>query len=158
MNTRDDSLFSSKAAKWKSEAMLDHKCIVIVTGFYEPRKVGKESYPYVLHRSDFEVFGLCGYYTKQENGLTFSMLTIQANAFMGKIHNAAKRMPMTLHPDEKEKYFELNNEDALQEEFSKKYCIPLDYKPAHRSVLNTRIDSNHKGVIEAIFHPILTDF
>ena len=48
LNTRDDSLFTYKAAAWKTAAILDHKCIVIVTGFYEPHKVGKTSYPYLF--------------------------------------------------------------------------------------------------------------
>jgi putative SOS response-associated peptidase YedK len=158
LNTRDDSLFNFRAAEWKSEAILDHKCIAIVTGFYEPHKVGKDSYPYLLYQPDFEAFGLCGYYTEQENYLTFSVLTTEANELMEKVHNAAKRMPMTLHPDDKEHYFDLNTEEELKEEFSKHYCITLDHRAVDRSVLNSRIDSNKKEIIQEVFHPIITDF
>ena len=158
LNTRDDSLFSFRAAEWKTDAILENKCIMIITGFYEPHKVGKDSYPYLLHRPDFEVFGLCGYYTEQEDYLTFAILTTQANDLMGKIHNGAKRMPMTLHPDDKENYFDLNTEEALKEEFSRHYCITLDHRAVDRSVLNSHIDSNKEEIIKEVFHPIITDF
>tara|TARA_B100001059_G_C17689479_1_gene504159 strand:- start:228 stop:608 length:381 start_codon:yes stop_codon:yes gene_type:complete len=110
LNTRDDSLFSYRVADWKTEAILHYKCIVLATGFYEPYKVGKESYPYLMQRPDFKIFGLCGYYTEQENSKTFSVLTTRADDFMSKIHNAAKRMPMTLYPEYKESYFDLGTE------------------------------------------------
>jgi putative SOS response-associated peptidase YedK len=158
LNTRDDSLFSYRAAEWKTDAILENKCIAIVTGFYELHRVEKESYPYLLHRPDFEVFGLCGYYTKQTDFLTFSVLTTEADDLMSKIHNAAKRMPMTIDPSEKESYFDLNTEEALKAEFSKRYSIPLDHRAVDRSVLNSRIDTNHENIIQEIFHPIITDF
>jgi len=158
LNTRDDSLFSMRSAQWKSDAMLNNKCIVIVTGFYEPHKVDKVSYPYLLHRPDFEAFGLCGYYTEQNADKTFSIITVEADSLMERIHNAAKRMPMTIHPDDKEGYFDLDTEEALQEEFSKKYSITLDHRAVNRSVLNSHVDSNHEDIISEVFHPIITDF
>lgn len=158
LNTRDDSLFSSRAAEWKTDAVLENKCIAIVTGFYEPHKVGKESYPYLLHRPDFELFGLCGYYTEQTDQLTFSIITTEANDLMSKIHNAAKRMPMTILPEDKESYFDLDTEDKLKAEFNKSYSIPLAYRAVDRSVLNSNRDSNHKKIIKKIYHPIITDF
>ena len=158
LNTRNDSLFSYRSANWKTEAILDQKCIALVTGFYEPHKVGKESYPYLLYRPGFEIFGLCGYYTEQKHGKTFSVLTSGADDYMSKIHNAAKRMPMTLYPEDKESYFNLKSEEALKGEFAKQYRILLNHRAVERSVLNTRIDNNHERIIQEIFHPIITDF
>lgn len=158
LNTRDESLFSSRAAEWKTDAVLENKCIAIVTGFYEPHKVGKESYPYLLHRPGFELFGLCGYYTEQTDQLTFSIITTEADDLMSKIHNAAKRMPMTILPEDKEFYFDLDTEDKLKAEFNKSYSIPLAYRAVDRSVLNSNRDSNHKKIIKKIYHPIITDF
>ncbi len=158
LNTRDDSLFTFKAAEWKTEAMLTQKCIMIVSGFYEPHKVDSTSYPYLLHRPDFEAFGLCGYYTQQETGPTFSIVNMQANDLLSKVHNAAKRMPMTIDPDEKENYFELNTEEDLKKEFATRYCIQLDHRAVDRSVLNSRIDSNTESIIQEVHHPIITEF
>ena len=67
-------------------------------------------------------------------------------------------MPMTLHQDDKENYFNLNTEEALKEEFSRHYCITLDHGAVDRSVLNSRIDSNKEEIIQEVFHPIITDF
>lgn len=158
LNTRDDSLFSYKAASWKTDAILAHKCIVIVTGFYEPHKVGKDSYPYLLHKHNFEPFGLCGYYTQQEHEKTFSVVTTQANNLLSKIHNAAKRMPLTIDADDKESYFDLDTEEALKKEFSSNYSVPLDFRAVDRSVLNSRIDTNVASILDEVFHPIITEF
>lgn len=159
LNTRDDSLFSFKSAEWKSEAVLTQKCIVLVTGFFEPHKVDGVSYPYLLHRPENEMFGLVGYYTKQENQqLTFSILTTEANNFMAKVHNAAKRMPMTVLPEDKESLFALDTEKQLKKEFSLSYAVPLEAKAVHRDILNSRIDTNAEEYLTDIFHPIITDF
>ena len=158
LNTRDDSLFTFKSAHWKSDAMLENKCIVLVTGFFEPHKVGKESYPFMLYEPNNEVFGLCGYYVNQGDYLTFSIVTNTANEYMAKVHNGAKRMPMTISADEKESYFELNTIEDLQRVFSSKYCIPLEHKAVDRAVLNSRIDSNYPEITNEVNHPIIFDF
>lgn len=153
LNTRDDSLFTYKSAQWKSDAMLENKCIALVTGFFEPHKVGKDSYPFMLHEPNNEVFGLCGYYVDQGDYLTFSVVTNTASDYMAKVHNGAKRMPMTISADEKESYFELNTIV-----FKSKYCIPLDHKAVDRAVLNSRIDTNYPEITNEVTHPIIFDF
>ena len=159
LNTRDDSLFSFKSALWKSEAALHQKCIVLVTGYFEPHKVSNVSYPFLLHRPEYDVFGLVGYYTKQsDNSLTFSIITTEANEFLSKVHNAAKRMPMSVLPEDKESIFELNSERLLQKEFQLHYSVQLQVKPVHRDILNSRIDTNSESYLTNIFHPIITDF
>ena len=159
LNTRDDSLFSFKSAEWKSEAVLSQKCLVLVTGFFEPHKVNKISYPYLLHRPDNEVFALVGYYTEQHDGSkTFAVLTTEANDFMERVHNIAKRMPMTLLPEDKEALFALDTEAELRKEFSLRYSVSLEAKAVHRDILNARIDTDSEGYLSEVYHPILTDF
>lgn len=159
LNTRDDSLFSYKSAAWKSEAVLKQKCIVLVNGYFEPHKVSNVSYPYLLHRPNFDVFGLVGYYTKQkDNSLTFSVITTKANEFVGKVHNAAQRMPMSILPEDKESIFDLTTESDLKNEFQLCYSVPLKAKPVDRAILNSRIDTNSDQFLNDVFHPIITDF
>ncbi|MAD98635.1 MAG: hypothetical protein CMB99_15035 [Flavobacteriaceae bacterium] len=159
LNTRDDSLFTEKAAGWKSEAALHRKCIVLVSGYFEPHKVANVSYPYLLHRSDFELFGLVGIYTKQrDHSLTFSVLTTKADDFLARVHNAAKRMPMSVLPEDKDSVLSITTEEHLKKEFQIGYSVPLQAKAVHRDILNSRIDTNNDKYVTDIFHPIFTDF
>ncbi len=159
LNTRDDSLFSERAAGWKSEAALQRKCLVLVSGYFEPHKVANVSYPYLLHRRDFELFGLVGIYTKQkDNSLTFSVLTTKADDLLSRVHNAAKRMPMSVLPEDKDSIFSITTEEHLKKEFQIGYSVPLEAKPVHRDILNSRIDTNAERYLTDIFHPIFTDF
>lgn len=159
LNTRDDSFFSNKIATWKSEAVLYQKCLVLVTGFFEPHRVGKVSYPYLLHRSEFQLFGLAGIYTKQQDGLlTFSIITTRANKFLEKVHNGAKRMPISLLPEEKMKLLARTSEESLTQLFDEQQSVPLQAMPVHRDILNAQKDTNSEEFLTNIFHPIFTDF
>ena len=159
LNTRDDSLFTNKSANWKSSTVLTQKCLVIVTGFFEPHKVNKISYPYLLERPNKEIFALLGYYTKQNEGLlTFSILTTNANEYLSKVHNEAKRMPLTVLPENKQSIFDLTTEEDLKNKFSLNYSIPLEAKAVSRDIFNSRIHTNSEKYTNEIFHPIITEF
>ena len=155
LNTRDDSLFSPKLAEWKSEAVLYQKCIIIVSGFYEPHRSNDISYPYLLYKEDYNLFGLLGYYTNQEDFLTCSILTTTADDYLSKIHNKAKRMPLTLDPTDVEYYLNLNTEENLKREFKEFRSIELLNKPVDKSVLNSRVDSNKKEILQEMYYPEL---
>jgi len=155
LNTRDDSLFSFKSAEWKSEAVLNQKCIVIVTGFYEPHKVGKESYPYLLYQDNYSLFGLLGYYTHQEDFLTCSILTTTADKLMSNIHNGAKRMPMTVDPQDIEYFLNKDSDESLKEEFKTFRSIDLRYRSVDKSVLNSKVTSNQKEILQEVYYPEL---
>lgn len=78
---------------------LDRRCLVPVTGFFEPHHRGKEVYPYLFTRKDRELFALAGIFQESswvKGGRGFSILTIDADEETARIHNRKKRMPLII--------------------------------------------------------------
>lgn len=104
LNATSEKLFTSThfmdSAKYR-------RCIVPVSGFYEPyrviRKKGKDfSIPFFFERRDKKITKLAGIYefTKAENidevYVTFAILTKKATPLFSKIHHTKKRRPVIL--------------------------------------------------------------
>ena len=105
LNATAERLLESKLFK---PAALNHRCLVLSSGFYEwrhykPAGAKKEiAYPYFITLTNQPLFYMAGIYqpwTDKETGETmdtFSIVTTKANAFMEQIHNKKKRMPTIL--------------------------------------------------------------
>jgi putative SOS response-associated peptidase YedK len=105
LNATAERLFESKLFK---PAALNHRCLVLSSGFYEwrhykPAGAKKEiAYPYFITIKEQPLFYMAGIFqpwTDKETGETmdtFSIVTTKANAFMEQIHNKKKRMPTIL--------------------------------------------------------------
>ncbi|MCK0132201.1 SOS response-associated peptidase [Flavobacteriaceae bacterium F08102] len=153
LNTRDDSLFSIKAAKWKTEAVLHHKCLVIVSGFYEPHKGANQHIPYLLYRPNYALFGLLGYYTLQAGHKTCSILTTKANEQLALIHNVGKRMPIMVHPQDSSYYFNLGTEAQFKNALSAYDGVDdLLARSVHTDVLNAKKMSNRASILNEVIY------
>jgi putative SOS response-associated peptidase YedK len=105
LNATAERLLESKLFK---PAVLNHRCLVLSTGFYEwrhykPVGAKKEmAYPYYISIKEQPLFYMAGIYqpwTDKESGETmdtFSIVTTKANGLMEQIHNKKKRMPTIL--------------------------------------------------------------
>jgi putative SOS response-associated peptidase YedK len=105
LNATAERLLESKLFK---PAALNHRCLVLSSGFYEwrhykPAGAKKEiAYPYFITIKEQPLFYMAGIFqpwTDKETGETmdtFSIVTTKANAFMEQIHNKKKRMPTIL--------------------------------------------------------------
>jgi putative SOS response-associated peptidase YedK len=105
LNATAERLLESKLFK---PAVLNHRCLVLSTGFYEwrhykPVGAKKEmAYPYYISIKEQPLFYMAGIYqpwTDKETGETmdtFSIVTTKANGLMEQIHNKKKRMPTIL--------------------------------------------------------------
>ena len=101
LNAKSEKLFSS--AMYKPLA-LTKRCIVPVTGFFEPhtteiKKNGKPfKVPFFFERRDKEIINLAGIYGFTTDGYaSFTILTKAATPLFEKIHNTKKRRPVILH-------------------------------------------------------------
>jgi len=106
LNATAERLLESKLFK---PAALNHRCLVLSSGFYEwrhykPAGAKKEiAYPYFITIKEQPLFYMAGIFqpwTDKETGETmdtFSIVTTKANAFMEQIHNKKKRMPTILN-------------------------------------------------------------
>lgn len=106
LNATCERLFESKLFK---PAALEHRCLVLSSGFFEWRHykpIGSKkeiAYPYFISVINQPLFYMAGIYqpwTDKESGETmdtFSIVTTKANALMEQIHNKKKRMPTILN-------------------------------------------------------------
>jgi putative SOS response-associated peptidase YedK len=89
-------------------SMKDKRCLVPTTGFYEWRGTGKGKTPYLVRRTDEELFAMAGLYDhwKDPYGkevLSFTILTTAANELMAGIHD---RMPVILAREDENEWLE----------------------------------------------------
>lgn len=105
LNAKAETVFEKPSFR---NSIAHKRCIVIVNGFYEWRTEGKIKYPYYIHLKEQDFFSLGGIYENWANKTTgelintFSIITVDANPLMQKIHNLKKRMPFII-PIAKEK-------------------------------------------------------
>jgi putative SOS response-associated peptidase YedK len=104
--------------KMFKEAVIQTRCIIISSGFFEWRhifpvskKTGKPlktpvRYPYYIHLPENEYFYMAGIYNDwedqetHENVQSSAILTADANELMEPVHNKRKRMPTILTEEE----------------------------------------------------------
>ncbi len=105
LNARLESLLSKKAFSVPAK---QKRCIVPSTGFFEWERVRSGKIPWFIHHQTEHIFSMAGLWdtwTDNNNGMiyqTFSIVTTVANAFMEKIHNTKKRMPLILTKENEE--------------------------------------------------------
>ena len=158
LNTVSENLFTEKVARWKSDAMIQQKCVVLATGFFEPHKHKGNSYPHFVKSTEHEMFGFCGYYTVQDDDiLTCSILTIEANEQMKQIHNTPTkngyRMPMTIPPEDIDYYFKLNTADALRAEFSEYRSLNYENYTVSQDINSSKVQSNRRDILDEVHYP-----
>ena len=93
LNAQSEKLFDHFIYKHSS---MTRRCIVPVTGFYEPHHFNKKKYPYYLYNMDKEPLLLAGIYTVLDQLVTFTILTQSASSLLERIHNNKKRQPVIL--------------------------------------------------------------
>lgn len=102
-NARVEKMLKDEKSIWNK---LQHqRCVILATGFFEHKEIGKQKQPYYISPSEDEVFTIAGLYS----GNTFSLLTRPANTLMASIHNGgehAGRMPFILPHDKFEKWLQ----------------------------------------------------
>ena len=150
LNAKSEKLFDHFIYKY---SVLSKRCIIPVTGFYEPHEHKKKKYPYYIHRKDNESFGLAGIYTLLEEGLaTFTILTKEASPLFEKIHNVRKRQPVLLRRDfEKAWVGEDLSEDKIKEIISIPYEEDeLDPYPVNRDLFSSRLNSDVENITDKV--------
>ncbi len=105
LNAQGETVFNKPSFKY---SIINKRCLVLSSGFFEWQHVGKNIYPYYIFPKDDDLMAMGGIYSEwinKEDGEifhTFSIITTEANTLMAQIHNTKKRMPFIL-TKEKEK-------------------------------------------------------
>jgi putative SOS response-associated peptidase YedK len=102
INAKSETIFESKLYK---KAIVQRRCLVPVSGFFEWKREGTSKRPFKIYLKDAPIMSLAGIWTAWRAGSleeqrSLSILTTAANDFMSQIHN---RMPVILEPKQFDK-------------------------------------------------------
>ncbi len=156
LNAKSEKLFDHFIYKYSS---LTRRCIVPVTGFYEPHHFNRKKYPYYIHKANDEPLALAGIYTVLDQVVTFSILTKPASPLFESIHNVKKRQPILLSNEVENNWLmdELN-ESQIREIINLSYDDDsLETFTVSKDLFNPSIDSNSTKIAHRVNYPELNE-
>lgn len=155
-NARAEELWDSKIY---AKAINTQRCLIWADGFFEPHRINNQSIPYYCYQpsspksSNRQLFAFAGLYSKTENNaLTCTIITTEANDFFAEIHNVKKRMPMVLshqfYQDWLNPYANtLQIKDLLHNGFTSE---AFKAHPVSSNIYNKNIDSNIPDILNEV--------
>ena len=151
LNAQSEKLFNHFIYK---HSAFTRKCIIPVTGFFEPHEHEKKKYPFYIHNKG-HLISLAGIYSLIEDLPTFTILTKTANSFFSKIHNVKKRQPIILDDSIKNNW--LKN-DLSEEEL--KGILNFDTPnllahPVSKDLFSPKINSNVETILEKVTYDVV---
>jgi putative SOS response-associated peptidase YedK len=145
LNAQSEKLFDHFIYK---HAAKSRRCLVPVTGFFEPHEHKSKKYPVYISRKDKEAFALAGIYTLIGGIPTFSILTKPASPLFEKIHNKKKRQPILISPNQEQAWLQDNlNDNQIQELINLQYPDKeLNPYTVTKDLFSPKINSNTSGI------------
>jgi len=146
LNARCEKMFSHFLYK---ASIFSKRCIIPVTGFFEPFTHMKKKYPVFIHQKNDEVFSMAGIYTIIENYVTFSIITTAANPFFEGIHNIKKRQPKIFNLEQAGLWLESSlAQNKIEELLHTESQIEFEAYTINKDVFKSSVDSNYPSIIE----------
>lgn len=154
LNARSEKLFEHFIYK---RSIYTRRCVIPVTGFYEPHQFNSKKYPYYIHRKDNNAFGLAGIYSLIDTTLTFSILTKKASLYFEDIHNVKKRQPVILNLQNEKKWLHttLTKKDINTIVNSPNTDKELEAYTVSKDLFKPQIDSNISSITSPVIYPEL---
>lgn len=154
LNARSEKVFNHFIYR---DSIIDRRCIIPVSGFYEPHTYKKKKYPFYFKSADNLPLALAGIYTVIDTYITFSILTKNATPLFDKVHNLKKRQPVILSLENSKNW--LNNaletnhiNDLLNLEYPESQ---LETYPVSKELFNPKVNSDIETIIEKTEYPEL---
>ena len=156
LNAQSEKLFNHFIYK---NVALTQRCIIPVTGFFEPHTHQKKKYPYYIHRNDDEILSLAGIYTVIGTYITFSILTKKASPLFEKIHNIKKRQPVILNSETETEWLDNSlSMKSVTEIINQPYNDNLlETYTVSKDLYNTRIDTNIETITDKVSYAELNN-
>ena len=156
LNAQSEKLFSHYLYR---EASMVRRCVIPVTGFFEPHHQKNKSFPYYISSGKNELLSLAGIYNVIDTYITFSILTQKASPLFEHIHNKKKRQPLILNEDGVEEWL---NPDSSMEIIKKlvQQHYPeekLDYYTVSKDLYSTKMDTDFPNILDRINYPELQE-
>lgn len=154
LNAQSEKLFNHFI--YKNVALIQ-RCIIPVTGFFEPHTHQTKKYPYYIHRTDDETISLAGIYTVIGTYITFSILTKKASPLFETIHNIKKRQPVILNSETEKCWVGSTlKKDDINDIVKQPYNDELlEAYTVSKEIYNTRVDSNVGTITDKVNYPEL---
>lgn len=150
LNARSETALESTMYR---EPLQERRCLILADGFFESKHVNGKTFPHYIRYKDHEPFAFAGVYNEHDRGVvSCSILTTEANEFMGEIHNSKKRMPLILDNiyENKWLYSALSDSeirDMMKVCFTKK---EFEAYTVSKDVTNSRIKSNRADILNEV--------
>jgi putative SOS response-associated peptidase YedK len=149
INARSEGVFESRLYK---KPVLQRRCIIPVSGFFEWKKEGSGKRPFKIFLKDSPIMPLAGIWTSwragtEEEQRSFSIMTTSANSFMKKIHD---RMPVILDKKQFDEWLDPEVHEADQIGAILKPCPASWLDTTEVSTLVNSTKNNRAQVLEPI--------
>lgn len=149
LNAQSEKLFSHYLYR---ESALTRRCIIPVSGFFEPHEHLKKKYPFFIQSTNREPLALAGIYSVIDTYITFAILTKPASPLFEKIHNLKKRQPVILNDDQIHNWLAHNlDQKDIKEMVKMEYPeSKLEAYTVSKDVFSPKVDSNTEISIERV--------
>lgn len=106
---------------WYSDALVNRRCLIPVTGFFTTFVENGEAYHFRIGLKNGAPFYLAGIYTVLEDGfITCSLLVGKSDDFIKQVQNTVDTMPITISLDEREEWLDFKTTPMRTRQLLKK--------------------------------------
>lgn len=146
LNAQSEKLFKHYLYR---ESAMTRRCIIPVTGFFEPHEHNKKKYPFFIQGKENQPLGLAGIYSVIGTYITFSILTKKASPLLEKIHNLKKRQPVILEEEQIKSWLDSNiSQEAVRDIIHTDYSeSKLEAYSVSKGLFSPKVDSNVESMI-----------
>ena len=157
LNARSEKAFDHFIYK---EAIMDNRCIIPVSGFFEPHDHKGKKYPFHFKDKADKPLALAGLYTVIDTYITFTILTKDASPLFAKIHNKKNRQPLILDEELTHNWLsvdlkESDVEDILHFNFPE---VELETYSVSKELFSPKVNSNAEWIINKVEYSELKQF
>ncbi|MCF1192492.1 SOS response-associated peptidase [Mangrovimonas sp. AS39] len=133
-------------------SIMEHRCVIPVSGFFEPHDHNKKKYPFHIKPKEDSVLSLAGIYTMVGTYLTFTILTKKASPMFEKIHNLKKRQPVILSQEDAHNWLSVDlNQGDISSLLTETYPENLlEAYPVSKDLFSPKVDSNVSTILEKV--------
>lgn len=150
VNARADTIFEKPSFR---TPVRERRCLIVMDGYFEWRNVDGIRYPYYIHKEGKEAFAVAGIWDEWSGGgeelRTYSMISIDANPFIGRVNNEKKRMPVIFPEGAERRWIQPGLEREETESMLRTYeGEDLRAYPVKKLISRRGIDSDVPEVLE----------
>ncbi|WP_417619849.1 SOS response-associated peptidase [Oceanihabitans sediminis] len=155
LNAQSEKLFQHFIYK---KAALTRRCIIPVTGFFEPHDYKGKKYPFHIKNKENKLISLAGIYTIVGNAVTFTILTKKASPLFAKIHNKKFRQPILLPKEVEQDWLKDDlNENNIKEIIQLNYNEEeLSTYTVSRDLFSPKVNSDTQSIIQKVHYEGIT--